>query len=84
MLANLLRAEGSAGIASAGVSLGGLINIALDPLFVLPQFLGLGAQGAGLATAISNGIGTLFLLFCIFNRRRSSAACGILLSTWAA
>lgn len=72
LLANLLRAEGSAGIASAGVSLGGLINIALDPLFVLPQFLGLGAQGAGLATAISNGIGTLFLLFCIFNRRRSS------------
>ena len=72
LLANLLRAEGSAGIASAGVSLGGLINITLDPLFVLPQFLGLGAQGAGLATAISNGIGTLFLLFCIFNRRRSS------------
>ena len=72
LLANLLRAEGSAGIASAGVSLGGLINIALDPLFVLPQFLGLGAQGAGLATAISNGIGTLFLLFCIFSRRRSS------------
>ena len=72
LLANLLRAEGSAGLASAGVSLGGVINIALDPLFVLPQFLGLGAQGAGLATAISNGIGTLFLLACIFGRRRST------------
>ena len=66
LLANLLRAEGSAGLASAGVTLGGVINIALDPLFVLPRFLGLGAQGAGLATAISNGIGTLFLLACIF------------------
>ncbi len=68
LLANLLRAEGSAGLASAGVSLGGIINIALDPLFVLPQFMGLGAQGAGLATAISNGIGTLFLLACIWRR----------------
>ena len=40
-----LARRGQCGIASAGVSLGGLINIALDPLFVLPQFLGLGAQG---------------------------------------
>ncbi len=72
LLANLLRSEGSAGLASAGVSLGGVINIALDPLFVLPQFLGLGAEGAGLATALSNGIGTLFLLACLFCKRRSS------------
>ena len=72
LLANLLRAEGSAGLASAGVTLGGVINIALDPLFVLPRFLGLGAQGAGLATAISNGIGTLFLLACIFCGRRGT------------
>lgn len=72
LLANLMRAEGSAGLASAGVSLGGVINIVLDPFFVLPQFLGLGAEGAGLATAISNGIGTLFLLTCIFCKRRSS------------
>lgn len=72
LLANLMRAEGSAGLASVGVSLGGIINIVLDPFFVLPQFLGLGAEGAGLATAISNGIGTLFLLTCIFCKRRSS------------
>ena len=72
LLANLLRAEGSAGLASAGVSLGGVINIALDPFFVLPRFLGLGAAGAGLATAIANGIGTLFLLGCVFFRRRST------------
>ena len=72
LLANLMRAEGSAVLASAGVSLGGIINIVLDPFFVLPQFLGMGAEGAGLATAISNGIGTLFLLTCIFCKRRSS------------
>ena len=72
LLSNLLRAEGSAGLASAGVSLGGIINIVLDPFFVLPQFFGLGAEGAGLATAISNGVGTLFLLACLFCKRRSS------------
>ena len=72
LLATLMRAEGSAGLASAGVSLGGIINIILDPFFVLQQFLGMGAEGAGLATAISNGIGTLFLLTCIFCKRRSS------------
>lgn len=72
LLANLMRAEGSAGLASVGVSLGGFLNIVLDPFFVLPQFLGLGAEGAGLATAISNGIGTLFLLSCIFYKRHSS------------
>lgn len=72
LLSNLLRAEGSAGLASAGVSLGGIINIVLDPFFVLPQFFGLGAEGAGLATAISNDVGTLFLLACLFCKRRSS------------
>ena len=41
LLANLVRAEGGAGAAAFGVSFGGVLNILLDPLFVLPQFLGL-------------------------------------------
>lgn len=40
LLANLIRAEGGAGAAAFGVSCGGILNILLDPLFVLPQFLG--------------------------------------------
>lgn len=72
LLANLLRAEGSAVLSSVGVSLGGLINIVLDPFFVLPQFWHMGAEGAGLATALSNGLGTLFLLGCVLLRRRGS------------
>lgn len=62
LLANLVRAEGAAAAASLGVSLGGVINIFLDPLFVLPQFLGLGAEGAGIATAISNCAAALYFL----------------------
>ena len=35
LLANLIRSEGSAGLASFGVSLGGIINIVLDPLLYI-------------------------------------------------
>jgi multidrug efflux pump len=69
LLANLVRSEGGAVHASLGVSMGGLLNILLDPFFVLPQFLGLGAAGAGLATAISNGAATLYFLIYLFRKR---------------
>lgn len=49
-------------MASFGVSFGGVLNINLDPFFVLPQFLNMGAAGAGLATAISNLAAAVFLL----------------------
>lgn len=62
LFANLVRSEGNASAASFGVSFGGVCNIFLDPIFVLPQFLGLGAAGAGIATAISNLIATLYFL----------------------
>lgn len=72
LLANLIRAEGSAALASFGVSFGGIINIVLDPLFVLPQFIGFGAIGAGMATALSNALATVFFLICIYRLRKSS------------
>lgn len=72
LLANLVRAEGSAAAASIGVSIGGIMNIVLDPLFVLPEFAGLGAVGAGAATAISNFIGAMvFMAYIIINRKHS-------------
>ena len=69
--ANILRAEGSAGTASRGLALGGIMNIILDPLFILPEFLGMGAEGAGLATALSNIISALFLLVCLLRKKQS-------------
>ncbi|HWP79804.1 MAG TPA: MATE family efflux transporter [Candidatus Acidoferrum sp.] len=69
LMANLVRAEGSAVQASIGVSMGGLLNIALDPLFVLPQFLGLGAKGAGIATALSNMAAVGYFLVYLARRR---------------
>ena len=72
LLANLIRGEGSAGIASFGVSAGGFLNILLDPFFVLPQFLNMGAAGAGLATAISNLATTLFFLGYVFGSNKKT------------
>lgn len=72
LLANLVRAEGSARRAFVGVTLGGILNIAIDPLFVLPRFLGWGAAGAGIATAISNMAATVYFLCGIFRRRQDT------------
>lgn len=71
LLANLLRAEGNAVAASFGVSLGGILNILLDALFVLPQCLGFGVIGAGAATAISNMCAAAFFLCYILKKRDS-------------
>ena len=73
LLANLIRAEGSAAAASIGVSMGGILNMILDPFFVLPGFLGMGAVGAGIATALSNLAATLYFLCFIGIRRRKTA-----------
>ena len=72
LLANLIRAEGGAGTAAVGVSLGGVLNIFLDPLFVLPRFLGLGAVGAGMATALSNGAAVAYFAVCLLRRRKAT------------
>ncbi len=72
LLANLIRAEGTASQASFGLSLGGILNILLDPLFILPQFLGMGVVGAGMATALSNLFSMgYFLLYLFFQKQNT-------------
>lgn len=50
----LVKGEGMAAHASIGMMSGCILNVILDPFFILPQFLNMGAAGAGLATFISN------------------------------
>ena len=57
---NILRYEGKASFAMIGLVTGGLLNIALDPLFIFG--LGMGTAGAGLATALSQTISFCILL----------------------
>lgn len=60
VLAHLIRSEGNTKQASVGVALGGILNIALDWLFV--SGLGMGIGGAGIATFISNLVSFIYLL----------------------
>ena len=67
MLGHLVRAEGNTKQASIGMALGGVLNIGLDYIFV--PVLGLGAEGAAIATFISNIIACLYLLQVILRNR---------------
>ena len=72
VMAYMVRAEGSAVHASIGTMSGCLLNIVLDPIFVLPWGLGMGAEGAGLATFISNCVAVLYFVILILFRRKST------------
>ena len=58
----MVRSEGSALHASIGGMSGCILNIILDPFFILPWGLNMGAAGAGLATFVSNCIACLYFL----------------------
>lgn len=60
VLNNALRSEGRAALAMAGLCTGGLLNIALDPLFIYT--LGMGIAGAAVATLVSQCVSFLILL----------------------
>lgn len=62
----LLRAEGRSVHASVGAISGCVLNIILDPFFILPFGLNMGAAGAGLATFISNCVATLYFIILLF------------------
>ena len=57
---NILRYEGKASFAMIGLVTGGVLNIALDQLFMF--VFGLGTAGAGIATALSQSISFCILL----------------------
>ncbi len=69
-LSNLLRSVGFTKQASFGIALGGVLNIALDPLFmfvILPS--GHQVLGVGIATLISNCVACLYFLITIHHSR---------------
>lgn len=75
VIAYLVRAEGSSLHASIGTMSGCLLNIILDPLFILPQFLNMGAAGAGLATFLSNCAACLYFFALLFVKRGKTYVC---------
>lgn len=75
VLAYLLRAEGASFHASLGTMSGCLLNIVLDPIFILPWGLSLGAQGAGLATFLSNCFACLYFFIVLYRKRKDTYVC---------
>ena len=70
LLAHLCRGEGNSRIAGIGMSVGGIINMGLDPVFIFVFHLGI--VGAAIATMLSNCIAVLFyVIYFLKNKKRS-------------
>ena len=68
-LAHLIRATGRPKISSCGITMGAVLNMILDPLFMfvwLPR--GHEVAGAAIATALSNVVSVLFFLIFLLRR----------------
>ena len=68
----IIRAEGRAIQASVGAMSGCILNIILDPFFILPFGLNMGAAGAGLATFISNTFACVYFLVLLLIIRKNT------------
>lgn len=68
VLNNLLRFQGYSFYGMIGVTVGGVLNMLLDPLFIF--VFQLGTAGAALATVVSQGV-SLVILFYLNNRHSS-------------
>lgn len=75
VMAYLVRSEGATLHAGVGTMSGCVLNIILDPLFVLPWGLNMGSAGAGLATFISNCFACCYFFILLFVRRKSTYVC---------
>lgn len=67
IFASIVRAQGRAAQATVPLIVSGILNIALDPIFIFG--LHLGVAGAAWATVISSGIGVLYYVYDILRRR---------------
>ena len=75
LMAYLVRSEGATLHASIGTMSGCILNILLDPLFILPSGLNLGAEGAALATMIANCCALLYFFGYLIFKRKSTYVC---------
>lgn len=75
VMAYLVRAEGASLHASIGTMSGCLLNIVLDPIFIMPWGLNMGAAGAGLATFLSNCAACIYFFVLLFVKRGRTYVC---------
>lgn len=75
VMAYMVRSEGSSLHASIGTMSGCLLNIVLDPIFILPWGLDMGAEGAALATFLSNCVACIYFFVLLYVRRKTTFVC---------
>ncbi|MBO5129702.1 MAG: MATE family efflux transporter [Oscillospiraceae bacterium] len=71
----MVRSEGAALHASIGTMSGCILNIILDPVFILPWGLNMGAAGAGLATFVSNCAACAYFLILARVKKGNTFVC---------
>ena len=71
-LGHLLRSEGHAKQASAGMMFGGILNVVLDPVFIF--IFHLNVAGAAMATALSNAVSVVFFVIQYIRLKDKTAA----------
>lgn len=71
----MVRSEGASLHASIGTMSGCILNIILDPIFILPWGFNMGAAGAGLATFIANCFACAYFMVLLFIKRGKTFVC---------
>ena len=71
----MVRSEGASLHASIGTMSGCILNILLDPIFILPWGLNMGAAGVGLATFLSNCFACGYFLVLARVKRGKTFVC---------
>lgn len=72
VLAYMVRSEGASLHASIGTMSGCILNMVLDPVFIMPWGLGMGAAGAGCATFLSNCVACLYFFVLQWKKRNDT------------
>ena len=73
LLSQLFLAEGETKWGAFGIMLAGILNIALDPLFIF--VFDMGVAGAGAATCIANWCALFFYIGLYFKRKETTVVC---------
>lgn len=71
----MVRSEGASVHASIGTMSGCVLNMILDPIFILPWGLNMGAAGAGLATFLSNCVACCYFFALSAVKRGRTFVC---------
>ena len=75
VLAYLVRSEGASLHASIGTMSGCVLNMILDPIFIMKGGLNMGAAGAGLATFLSNCAACMYFFVLLYVKRGKTYVC---------